>query len=68
MRSQIFMTRLMSCSISRMVSPNCSRIEAISPVSRAVSAGFMPAAGSSSSNRVGRVANARAISRRRCSP
>ena len=45
-----------------------ARMARIRSMSRAVSLGFMPAAGSSRSNNFGCVASARAISRRRWSP
>ena len=61
------MTTFMSCSISRTVMP-WSRTFWISRISAAFSAGFMPAAGSSSISNAGFVPIARAISRRRWSP
>ena len=68
MRSEMFMTTFMSCSMSRMVMPSSSRMRRKSIRASSLSAGFMPAAGSSSSSSRGSVARARAISSRRCAP
>jgi hypothetical protein len=68
MRSQISITKAMSCSMRRIVMPNSSRSRRISAASAWVSRGFIPAAGSSSSTTLGSVASARAISSRRWSP
>ncbi|KAG1271885.1 hypothetical protein G6F64_015566 [Rhizopus arrhizus] len=67
MWSEIAMTRSMWWSISRMVRPMPLSLT-IRSVSWSVSAGFRPAAGSSSSSRSGMAATARAISSRRCKP
>ncbi len=61
------MTTFMSCSISSTVIP-WSRTCRIRSMSAAFSAGFIPAAGSSSMSRLGSVPIARAISSRRWSP
>src|SRR4051794_18997135 len=66
-RSVTPITRRISCSISRIVTP-VSRIRRISASRSAFSAGLKPAAGSSRHSRAGLVASARAISSRRCSP
>jgi hypothetical protein len=66
-RSLMSMTSPMSCSISSTVRP-LSRILRISFCNPCFSAGFIPAAGSSSSSSRGSVARALAISRRRWSP
>jgi hypothetical protein len=55
----------MSCSITRIVCPRSSRSFPINSVISCVSAGFIPAAGSSRSSTRGFVAIARAISSRR---
>ena len=68
MPSQMFMTRLISCSMSSTAILKVSRMVRIFSISSAVSDGFMPAAGSSSSSRQGLVASARKISSRRCAP
>src|SRR4051812_38243343 len=67
-QSLIPMTTRMSCSMSSTVRPISLRSLLISVVISAVSRGFMPAVGSSRSNRVGSDASARATSRRRWSP
>ena len=67
MRRAIDMTSRMSCSMSRTLTP-VSQIFSISSESWRFSAGFVPAAGSSSSSSDGAVPSARAISRRRWSP
>ena len=54
----------MSCSITQIATPRSSRSRPISSVTSWVSAGFMPAAGSSSSSSRGPVASALAISSR----
>src|SRR5215469_15678485 len=64
-RSEQPETTCMSCSITRIETPRSSRSRLISSVTSCVSAGFIPAAGSSSSSSRGLVASARAISRRR---
>src|SRR5207248_224020 len=61
-RSEIPSTTCMSCSMTRIVWPASERSFAISSVISCVSAGFIPAAGSSSSRNRGCVAVARAIS------
>jgi len=63
MRSEIPITTLMSCSISRSVSPRSRTVARMSAVASLVSPGVMPAVGSSSSSSVGSVASARQISR-----
>ena len=68
MPSQMFMTRFMSCSMSSTAIWKVSRILRMFSISSAVSEGFMPAAGSSSSSRLGLVARARTISSRRWAP
>src|SRR5688572_1949805 len=67
MRSATPITSSMTCSTSKMVTP---RLLSVTIRSRScpISSLFMPAAGSSRSSSPGRVANARASSRRRCSP
>src|SRR5665213_654572 len=67
MRSLTDITRFMSCSISSSVVPR-SRMLRSSATSVSVSAGFIPAAGSSRSSRRGSLASARALSTRRWSP
>src|SRR3989304_4628567 len=62
------MTTRIWCSISRIVVPRSSRRDRMNAVIWAVSAGFMPAVGSSSRRSLGCVARALAISRRRWSP
>ena len=57
----------MSCSITTTASPP-SRMRRTSAVASAVSCGFIPAVGSSSSSTFGSAASARAISSRRWSP
>src|SRR5882762_2816761 len=66
MRSANRKTRFMSCSMKRMVTSRGSA--ASTPKTSALSPTGMPAAGSSRSRTRGRVASARAISRRRCLP
>ena len=67
-RSETCMTTRMSCSISSTVSPRSSRSRCTNAMNAAVSFGFMPAVGSSSSSSFGSVASARATSSRRWSP
>src|SRR6266550_9223342 len=64
-RSEQPATTCMSCSITKIATPRSSRSRPISSVTSCVSAGFIPAAGSSSSSSLGREASARAISSRR---
>ena len=68
MPSQMPMTRFMSCSMSMMAIWKVSRILMMFSMSSTVSEGFMPAAGSSSSRRLGFVPRARTISSLRCAP
>ena len=68
MRWQTFITRLMSCSISRMAMPKRSRMVLMQLSRSSVSVGFMPAAGSSSNSSFMPVARARAISSLRWAP
>src|SRR5437588_2571725 len=68
MRSHTPMTTFISCSIRRMVRPASRRSAPMRAVSACVSAGFIPAAGSSRSRSRGSVASALAISSRRWSP
>ncbi len=53
MRSQMRMTRPMSCSMSSTVNPNSCRTKAIRSARAIFSWGFMPAAGSSSRSTLG---------------
>ena len=62
------MTTFMSCSIRSTVTPRSSRTLLTNAVNWAVSCGFMPAVGSSSSSSLGSVPSARATSSRRWSP
>jgi hypothetical protein len=55
----------MSCSMTRIATPRSPASRPINSVTSCVSAGFIPAAGSSSSSSFGLVASARAISSRR---
>ena len=66
MRSATFITSRMLCSTSSTVMPE-ARMRRMSSPSSATSAGFMPAAGSSSRRSRGPLASARAISSRRWS-
>ena len=67
MRSETPITIFMSCSTSSTVMPS-ARISASLAMKLAVSEGFMPDTGSSSSSSFGRAASAMATSSRRCSP
>ena len=67
MRSDTCMTIGMSCSTKRMVTPD-ARTASTNFMTFAVSLGFMPDTGSSSSNMEGCAASAKAIPSRRCSP
>ncbi len=67
MRWQTFMTIGMSCSTSRMVTPDAP-IFWTSSMNRAVSDGFIPDTGSSSSSIDGFTASASATPSSRCSP
>ena len=64
---EIFITSFMSCSTSRMATPDRA-IRAISRSISAVSTALQPAAGSSSSSSRGQAAIARAISSRFSAP
>src|SRR6266566_4253779 len=67
-RSEQFITTRMSCSIRSTVRPCSLRSFSTKAVKSAVSCGFIPAVGSSSSSSFGCVARARATSSRRWSP
>jgi hypothetical protein len=67
MRSDTRMTIGMSCSTNRMVTPE-ARMASTNVITFALSLGFMPDTGSSSSNIEGCAASAKAIPSRRCSP